>query len=123
MQNEARIPIEYVGRVSTVVPPSILEEFASHRLYFALRRFRDQVRRVTVRLVDENGPRGGVDSRCVVTVEFHHGESIVVEATTAWPTASMTAAAKRVNEVIRRRHDRESSRSRRGGGRLSRVAA
>jgi hypothetical protein len=122
MTEEAPIPIDFVRRVTTAVPTSALEDYARHRLYFALRRFQDQVRSVTLRLNDENGPRRGVDSRCVASVELDRGPRIVVEATTAWPTASITAAAHRLNEILRRRADREVDRSRRAGAR-DRIAA
>lgn len=107
MDNRDHIPIEFMRRASTAVPPSVLEEYANHRLHFAVRRFAFQLRRIIVRLDDENGPRRGEDSRCVISVELNHGAPIVVEAATAWPTASITAAARRLNEVIRRRVDRE----------------
>ncbi len=117
MEHLAQIPFEFVTRSATTVPPSELQEYASHRLHFALRPFQDQVRRVILRLEDENGPRRGIDTRCVISVELDRGAPIVVEATTAWPTASMTAAARRVNEVIRRRRDREHGLTRRRGHR------
>ncbi len=112
-QPQEEIRIEFVDRAATSVPPSILEDYARRRLHFELRRFRSQVRNVTVRVIDENGPRRGVDTRCVLTVELVKGAPIVVEATTAWPTASITAAGKRVGEIIRRRLDREHGRTRR----------
>jgi ribosome-associated translation inhibitor RaiA len=110
---DAVIPVEFTGDGHTSVLPATLEEYARHRLHFALRRFRDHVRKVSVRLIDENGPRRGVDSRCVVAAELEHGAPILVEATTAWPMASITAAARRLNEVLRRRVDREHGRRRR----------
>lgn len=103
----AAVPIEFTGRAQTSVALSTLEEYACYRLRFALRRFRDRVRRVSVRLTDENGPRRGVDSRCLVTAELDHGAPIFVHATTAWPTDSITAAARRLKEALRRRLDRE----------------
>jgi hypothetical protein len=42
------------GRADTA---AALREYATRRLSFALRRFEQRVSRITVRLVDENGPR------------------------------------------------------------------
>lgn len=95
-----QIPVDFVIR--STVDPAAFREHASRRLFFALRRFEDRVRRVTVRLEDLNGPKRGVDSRCAITAELTEGRPLVVEATTAWPTASMTEAARRLNEAIRR---------------------
>jgi len=96
------VPIEFVARGSRSNPTEALRQYANHRLSFALRRFAHRVRRVTVRLVDENGPRRGVDSRCSITTELVGGRQFFVEATTAWPFAAITAAARRMAEMLRR---------------------
>jgi hypothetical protein len=111
-QVQGQVPIDYVLRQSRFIPAGALREYADHRLYFALRRFADQVRRVTVRVIDENGPRRGIDTKCLITAEFHHGPPLVVEAISAWPTASVTAAARRLTDAIRRRLDRGDRRRR-----------
>ncbi len=43
-----------------------LQDYVRRRLGSALDRHEDQVRRVEVVLSDENGPRGGMDKRCMV---------------------------------------------------------
>jgi putative sigma-54 modulation protein len=79
-----------------------LRAYAERRLSFALRRFHEHVRHVRVRLTDVNGPRHGVDARCAVTAQLTDGKELFVEATTAWPFRSVTQAAGRLSEVIRR---------------------
>ena len=79
-----------------------LREHAQKRLAFALRRFQDQIRHVRLRFEDVNGPRRGIDARCLVIAQLTNGKRLVVEATTAWPSASVTQAAKRLAEVLRR---------------------
>ena len=86
-----------------------LREYATRRLSFALRRFEQRVRHITVRLVDQNGPRRGVDSRCSMIVELVGGRRIVVEATTAWPFASVSRAAHRLTSAVRKEAGRASS--------------
>ena len=94
------------GRTDTAVA---LREYATRRLSFALRRFEQRVRRITVRLVDQNGPRRGVDSRCSMTVELVGGRRILAEATTAWPFASVSRAAERLSSAVRKEAGRAAS--------------
>lgn len=86
-----------------------LREYAFRRLSFAVRRFQHRVHRVTVRLVDENGPRRGVDTRCSVTADLADGTQLFVEATAAWPFAAITLAAGRLSEALRREADRHAA--------------
>jgi putative sigma-54 modulation protein len=96
------VPIDVVIRSASAADPDTLRTYAERRLAFALRRFEHRARRVMVRLGDMNGPRRGVDSRCSITLELRDGRHIDVEGVTAWPFASITLAAKRLNEALRR---------------------
>lgn len=115
------IPTEYTMRLATASVDDALREHADRRLFFALRRFSDKVRRVIVRVVDLNGPRKGEDSRCTLQAELSDSSSIVVEATTAWPTASVTLACHRLKEAIRR-HVAKTRRRERSAARRSRKS-
>ena len=79
-----------------------LRDYAERRLTFALRRFQDHVRHVRLRLTDVNGPKHGVDARCAVRARLTNGQEVFVEATSAWPFRSVTQAAGRLSEAIRR---------------------
>lgn len=79
-----------------------LRDYAERRLAFAVRRFQQQIRNVRVRLVDLNGPKRGIDARCSVAAELTDGRQLFVEATTAWPFSSVTEAASRLSEALRR---------------------
>ena len=79
-----------------------LRAYAERRLAFALRRFQQLIRNVRVRLVDLNGPKRGIDARCSVIAELTNGRQLFVEATTAWPFSSVTKAAGRLSEALRR---------------------
>jgi putative sigma-54 modulation protein len=96
------VPIDFVFRSASAADPDALRTYAVRRLTFALRRFEQRARRIVVRLADTNGPRRGVDSRCSMTLQLRDGRQIDVEAVSAWPFASMTLAAKRLNEALRR---------------------
>jgi putative sigma-54 modulation protein len=102
--------IEFLIRAGQADTAKALREYAERRLSFALRRFAHQVQHVTVRLVDVNGPRRGVDSRCSITANLVDGRRIFVEASAAWPFAAVTQAAHRLNESIRREVGRHSRR-------------
>ncbi len=84
-----------------------LREHAHKRLAFALRRFANRIRQIRLRFEDVNGPRRGIDARCLVVAQLTSGQRVVVEATTAWPSASVTQAVKRLAEVLRRSKWRE----------------
>ncbi|NQW04902.1 MAG: ribosome-associated translation inhibitor RaiA [Acidobacteria bacterium] len=57
-----------------------IHEHVHRRLRYALGRFSDKLTRIVVRLSDENGPRGGVDKRCLVTVGVPGQPDVVVKA-------------------------------------------
>lgn len=100
--SEVDQPIEFVIRASQPDTVDALREYVAHRLSFVLRRFAPRIRRITVRVLDLNGPRRGVDSRCSMTVDLIDGRRIFVNVTTAWPFASVTQAVHRLNRAIRR---------------------
>jgi ribosome-associated translation inhibitor RaiA len=112
-----KMPIEFVVRGERRDTAEALREYAHRRLSFAVRRFGHRVRHLMVRLVDENGPRRGVDSRCSITADLVDGSQLFVESTTAWPFAAITLAAGRLSEALRRDTDRHLPRRRGGGAR------
>jgi ribosome-associated translation inhibitor RaiA len=101
------IPIDFLVRGSSRDTTEAFREYALRRLSFAVRRFEHRIRHVTVRLVDENGPRRGVDSRCSITADLADGGHLFVEATAAWPFTAITLAAGRLSEALRRDADRQ----------------
>lgn len=107
------LPIEVHIRGERTDITEAVRAYAVRRLSFAIGRFRHRVRSVTVRLVDENGPRRGVDSRCAITAVRVDGRQVHVAATTAWPFAAITLAAGRLGEVLRRDGDRHAAPRRR----------
>ncbi len=100
------IPIDFVIHSAGITEPDSLRTYAERRLAFALDRFEDRARRVIVRIRDINGPRGGVDSRCSIILTLRDGRHIEAESVTAWPFASITLAAKRLNAMVRREVER-----------------
>ena len=109
-------PIEFLVRGEHSQTTEALREYALRRLSFAVRRFEHRVRRVTVRVVDENGPRRGLDSRCSITADLVDGRQRFVEAAAAWPFAAITLAAGRLSEALRRDADRHAVHRARSAG-------
>jgi putative sigma-54 modulation protein len=103
------LQIEFFVRGARSDTTEAVRQYALRRLSFPLRRFRPRVRYVTVRLVDENGPRRGVDSRCSVTLDLVDGRQLFVEATAAWPFAAITLAVRKLGETLRRDADRHAA--------------
>jgi ribosome-associated translation inhibitor RaiA len=101
------IPVDVLVRGARTETSEALREHALRRLFFAVRRFTHRISHLTVRLVDENGPRRGVDSRCSVTADLAGGGQLFVEATAAWPFAAINAAAKRLGAALRHESDRD----------------
>ena len=84
-------------------------------LHHALRERRGDIRRVQVRLVDVNGPRGGEDKRCAVRAWLHGGRPLLV----ARAHHDLYTAIDEVMGTLRHHRDRRSGRARalhRGGG-------
>ena len=89
-------------RMTAGLSPS-LAPLARRRLEFALRRFGARVRSLTVRVADLNGPRGGLDKRCLVTIRLTSPRRlIVVEDTDAEAEVAIGRAADRASRVVAR---------------------
>jgi putative sigma-54 modulation protein len=94
-----------------------VREYAQRRLNFALDRYGSRIRRVTVRITDLNGPRGGVDKQCRIKMEVVPSGVLLLEETHSDVYAAISGAVHRVTETLertlscekRRRDTREES--------------
>jgi ribosome-associated translation inhibitor RaiA len=57
---------------------------------------------VSVKLVDLNGKKGGIDKRCKIIARLHWGQSIVIEETEAEVLDAVHKAALHLEEALRR---------------------
>lgn len=64
-------------RGTNVKPTPAIVRHATQRLTAALDQHADRVRRVLLRITDENGPRGGKDMLCQVTVHLASGKTVI----------------------------------------------
>lgn len=87
-----------------------LATYAERRVHHGLDRVRERVRSVLVHLADVNGPRGGEDKRCVVSVRLDSGQAIKVDTRDACAYRAIDGAVgrlkRRVTERIKRSRDR-----------------
>jgi ribosome-associated translation inhibitor RaiA len=67
-----------------------------------LGKFAASIERVTVRMTDANGPRGGVDHVCTVKVVLSGLPSVVVERRDASPHALIDLALRATERAVRR---------------------
>lgn len=82
--------------------PEALRQHAERRLRFATDRFTQQIRNINLRLTDINGPRGGVDKLCRLTATLRQGRIVVTEARSATYFGAITAAARRLQQLLSR---------------------
>lgn len=77
------------------------------RLRFALSRFEQRIRQVAVQVTDLNGPRGGLDKQCRVTVTLSPSGKVMVGATDANLHAAVDRAADRLERSVTRQLERK----------------
>lgn len=84
-----------------------LLQHTQNRLACDLTWARDHVSRVTVRLSDINGPRGGEDMRALVQIGLPGTQDVVVEDTRSDMYIAIDRAIERAGRAVARRVSRE----------------
>jgi putative sigma-54 modulation protein len=86
-------------------PSPFLKDFALRQVQFHLSRFGEEVTGVLVRVSDVNGPRGGLDKRCQISVR---GPKVAsnVESQSGDAYAAVDLAVKRLARTLRRHLER-----------------
>ena len=80
-----------------------LRAHTERRLQFALNWASNDVRAVTVRLSDINGPRGGNDKRCQILIPLTGKQEVVIEDTESDLYLAIDRAADRTERTLARR--------------------
>lgn len=83
-----------------------LRDYALRRLRTPLTRARDRARQVSIHLSDENGPRGGVDKRCLVAIRLAGSMPLVIEETQTDLYNAIDSVSKRASQALNRRLQR-----------------
>jgi ribosomal subunit interface protein len=80
-----------------------LRDYAQRRLTTAVSRYRHVVDAVAVRLVDLNGPKGGIDKACVVHAQSAAFPAVLVRERDADLYAAIDRASGRLDRALARR--------------------
>lgn len=80
-----------------------LSEHIQHRISLALDRFERSIRNVVMHVYDMNGPRGGVDKRCLALVQLKQGSSVAYDLRDTDLFSAVDRIADRLKERLRRR--------------------
>ncbi len=91
-----------------------LREHAMRRIQFHLSRFGDEITAVLLRIADINGPRGGEDKRCQVTVQGPKIGTIILDDLDSSPFSSVDLAVARAGRTVGRTLERARGERRRG---------
>lgn len=92
-----------------------LRNHVERRLSFALSTRDEHIQRISVRLVDINGPRGGEDKCCRIQVVLPHLTDVVIEDTEVDMYAAIDRAADRAGRTVSRRLARQRDNDRTSG--------
>ena len=86
-----------------------LRAHIERRLRFALGRFGTRITAVTVTIEDLNGPRGGVDKLCRMTVALASAGHLRVEVLDTEIAPAADQAADRIGRAVAREFERQSA--------------
>lgn len=98
-----------------------LREHAARRIHFHLSRFGNDVTALLVRIADVNGPKGGVDKRCQISVYGSRFGSATLDEMSGDVYSAVDMAVQRIGRSIGRELDRARS-DWRGGYSLGRAS-
>jgi ribosome-associated translation inhibitor RaiA len=84
----------------------VTRDYIERRLCYALGRFVRRIHRLTVRLTDVNGPRGGIDKRCRIAIALVPRGVLRIEGAGDDPLALIAKVAKRAGRAVRRELER-----------------
>ena len=95
---------------------SLTSAIAAHvrkRIDFLLGRGISRLRRVDITLSDLNGPRGGVDKRCLIKISLDGLQPVIVEDVQSDLYMAIDRAASRASRTVLRRIAQDSNRRQR----------
>lgn len=77
-----------------------LRAHVENRLRFALSKFGDRIRKVSVVLTDVNGPKGGEDTLCRLHADLEFGGTLSISELKESPYIAVDLASKRASYRI-----------------------
>lgn len=94
-------------------PCQNLAVHARKSLEAALDRFAPRIADVSLRVSDDNGPRGGVDQTCALAVRLVGGDDLHFRSVDSSPERCIHRLARRAADSLRRLVERRRQRTRR----------
>ncbi len=79
-----------------------LNDYVRRHVHFALGRFAGEIRSVSIRLADVNGPRGGVDKCCDIRVNVGLPQEVIVRERQTTIHAAVAFAVERADRAVQR---------------------
>lgn len=73
-----------------------------HRLLRSLANIRDEIRKVAIRVSDDNGPRHGIDKRCIVRIALSGHREVIVKDVHGDMYTAITHAALRAAHTVKK---------------------
>lgn len=99
-----------IRRKGVRIAASMRQSLTDH-VRSALDRFTRGIRRVTIQLTDDNGPRGGVDKHCLIAVQLAGGRVVRAGHTDTRLMAAAALATDRVAYAVGRALKRRRKRT------------
>ncbi len=93
---------------------SNLKDYIEERLDRSLERVSNRVSHVTVHLDDVNGPKGGIDKRCLAEAHLIRSGHIVADVMAGDIRTAVDLAADKLSQQIRKEIDRRRETRRHG---------
>lgn len=90
----------------------IVRWYVNRRMNFVFNQHAQYIHSVQVSLADINGPKGGVDKRCRITVELPKYGTVFVEHVEGDFYAAINRASERASRVIKNKISRRRDRQR-----------
>jgi len=78
----------------------------ARRVRLVLSRFAPSIQTVTIRITDTNGPKGGKDTRCIVSVKLASAGEIVVHSEGEKVLSVLSHCLSRAERAVRRSLER-----------------
>jgi ribosomal subunit interface protein len=88
-----------------------LREYVENRLAFALSRFQNRIRGVVIVLSDVNGPKNGIDKRCLLKIRPRGLSEFTIEEIESDFQSALNRAADRAKRTLARRLQRRGDRA------------
>ncbi|MFK8010496.1 MAG: HPF/RaiA family ribosome-associated protein [Marinicellaceae bacterium] len=82
---------------------SEIRSFINHKVKTTLKRFNYLIKKIEIRITDENGPKGGDDKNCMVYIKTDLFPEIVINGVKPDAYASVSDAVLRAKRTLARR--------------------